>query len=78
MEHELRNFRDTSLAYVSKLHEVNEKKKFEFVEIVSGLDDKIMVLKPVLFVLSLWLHVVNHSCVYLDARIRIWTSHIFS
>lgn len=34
LEHELRNFREMSLGYVSKLQEVNEKKKFEFVEIV--------------------------------------------
>ena len=37
LEHELRNFREMSLGYVSKLHEVNEKKKFEFVEIVSQI-----------------------------------------
>ncbi|XP_047126257.1 rho GTPase-activating protein 26 isoform X2 [Hydra vulgaris] len=34
LEHELANFRQMSLGYVSKLHEVNEKKKFEFVEIM--------------------------------------------
>jgi len=34
LEHELRNFRQTSLDYVSTLQEVNEKKKFEFVEIL--------------------------------------------
>ncbi|XP_057314498.1 rho GTPase-activating protein 26-like isoform X4 [Hydractinia symbiolongicarpus] len=34
LEHELRNFREMSLGYVSRLQEVNEKKKFEFVEIM--------------------------------------------
>lgn len=34
LEHELHNFRQMSLDYVSTLQEVNEKKKFEFVEIL--------------------------------------------
>lgn len=36
MEQDLANYQESCFAYVTKLQEVNEKKKFELVEIVSG------------------------------------------